>query len=242
MENQETEASQPEVTEEPSRAAEDLETTEVSEGTAPEETTEEVPPTESEAKKDEVNALKSWVGRRDTAIEAKIAANNAEILAKLDALTPPATPDGDEFSDDTYMTKSQVTQFMADSKKQEEAVANKYKDDYSAALSSMGADMPDEEYNTVIAEHFANHNERLSNDPKRDAEVNFLRASNALFRKGGKVNPLGGKPPTGPLGTGGGTKVEAKPAVMPKLDSMAESFIKSQGKDAAWVKEALGEK
>ncbi len=254
MGEQEAKASQPETTEEElGRAAEALEI-EDSKETAIEETVgEETVVGETPDKvKDEVNALNSGLGRKVKFMESQMAAQQArndEILAKLDSMSRPTSPE-EGLDDDTYMTKAQVAQqvaqFVAEEKKKATDQDTKYREEYSIALASQGSELSEAEHNANVAEHFANPdlNVRLSNDPKRDAETNYLKANNVVLRKKSatKVNPLQGDPPTGPLGVGGGSKVESKAEVMPNLDPAVKAFVDSHGKDAAWVNDALKQK
>jgi hypothetical protein len=87
--------------------------------------------------------------------------------------------------------------------------------------------MDQKEYDAVIAE-MQSMTYDPSNDPKRDAEINFYKAERAYLRKKiapPRKNPLEGKKPEEKIGVATAQKTVVKEPATPKLDAAAQSYL-----------------
>lgn len=140
--------------------------------------------------------------------------------------------------------KKQLADFYKAQKAQEIADAKAYKKDYTSSILELSKDLPEEEFNSVINSLDNSGNPRSSEDPRVAAQVNFLKARNAVLEKKIKepVNPIQGNVIHAPAGIGGAAAVKPAEESLPEFTQEELDFIKRSGLTDEQVKEALSNK
>jgi hypothetical protein len=160
----------------------------------------------------------------------------------LEKLVKPKAPDpAQELNPDEPVTVSEMQAIMDAREKAKEEQKKTYLDSYQRAVSSMGPDLSEGEWEDVLNELKTMHYDP-SDDPVRDAKENFLKADNIRLRKKAaqpleKQNPLQGGKPQGKLGVATNQNAVVKETAQPKLDADAKSYMdyvrRTDGDEAA---------
>jgi len=135
----------------------------------------------------------------------------------------------DELDPNEPITIKDVEAMMARRENEKKSREKTYNDNYVRTVAGLGGDMDQDEYDAVIAE-MQSITYNPSEDPVKDAEINFYRAERAYLRKKiaqpvQKKNPLEGKTPEGKIGVATSQKTVVKQTAMPKLDADAQAYI-----------------
>ena len=217
------------------------EETPAEEETPKEEAPEEEPveeTTEDEPDEPVDNADRSKLGRRVSAIESSIQTLVDELRTIMKPAGKEEPPEEDLLSDeddDEYVTKKTLTGFYQKLRMQETREADrvksetdKYNNDYNSVFQELGKTVDAELHTEVLQEMKAHHNFKRSNSGVLDAELNYLKAKDAVLQKksAGPKNPLDknkGKDAQN-LGSPSDTIVTGKADTPLKLDKYAEAF------------------
>ncbi|MCK4328787.1 hypothetical protein KAX02_02985 [candidate division WOR-3 bacterium] len=125
------------------------------------------------------------------------------------------------------VTHADINKILDDREKTKTQNAQNYDKQYVASISALSSELSEQEYNEIFAE-MQNITYNPSNDPARDAELNFIKAERAFLRKkvaGKKTNPLKGEKPRSALGGITNQTTVVKDATLPKLDAAGESYL-----------------
>lgn len=223
---------------------------EVKENVNPE---EEIPQKQEEVtpEKPEDNSERSRLGRKVAYMEETMTNFMDEMrdVMKSKTIDTPVSEDPLDLGDtDELVTaaslKNQLNTFYKAQKAQEIADAKAYKKDYTSSILELSKDLPEEEFNSVINSLDNSGNPRSSEDPRVAAQVNFLKARNAVLESKIKepVNPIPGDVTHAPAGIGGAAAVKPAEESLPELTQEELDFIKRSGLTDEQVKEALSNK
>jgi hypothetical protein len=144
---------------------------------------------------------------------------------------------------DEPITRRDLEKFYESQRKREMSAEKSYQENYVRTISGLGSDLSQDEYDGVLAE-MKELTYDPSNDPGRDAEMNFLRAERVYLRKkmaqpAKPQNPLKGKKPASELGVATSQTGVKKEAKQPSLDADAQSYLdfvrRTDGDDRARV-------
>jgi hypothetical protein len=185
----------------------------------------------------EAHKERSRLGRRLSAMEERMDAflNKAEQL-----VTPKEELFDEEIDPDMPVTLKEVEDYMAKKERTNTETRLKYENSYVKSVANLSSGEDPDFADKVIAEMETNFNSEYSKDGSRDAEVNWLKASNAVLKAGTKKsNPLKGKKPKAPLGVGGSDTNASRGYVRPKLDAATEDLISRSNFTEEQIKEAL---
>ena len=192
------------------------------------------------------NRERSNLGRKVKILEEKLSKID-EISAKIDRIVIPRRES--EVDDDAPipMNAKELRDFVWKENQRIETVRvqeqQTYAKNYQAYEVELGPDLSEQEFMEVVQERIQNFNQRHSNNPQADAELNFHKAYAAVLKRKlgkGKENPLKGKKPDGPLG-GITTSENAKRAAVPeKLDKDAADFAQRMGLSQEKISKYLG--
>lgn len=195
------------------------------------------------------NADRSKLGRTVAALKGDLIETKetlGTITEQLKAMTDiignqnqgeaPAAVDLDE-----VVTVGQLKNILADADKVKSSKSTEFQKQYTKAFLAESQGLSDEEYLPIEKAMLAGY-EAYSDDPKKDAAMNFLRAQNTVYRETMKLpairkNPLKGKDK--PTGTIPGGKAPGAPAKVIKLDATAAAYAKKRGFTDEQVAEAL---
>ena len=131
---------------------------------------------------------------------------------------------------DEPVTFAEMGQFLDQRERTATQKAETYNINYMGTLGKLSSNLPEQEW-TVILEEMKNVPYDPSDDPVRDAEINFGKAERAHLRKalavakGTKKNPLEGKEPRSALGGITNQTVVTKDPALPKLDASGQSYL-----------------
>jgi len=139
-------------------------------------------------------------------------------------------------------TRKELLELMDKRDKEKEKREKGYDRNYMAGFAKF---KEEEDHDNIMNELKQNFNFKHTDDGSLDAEMNYLKASRAFYRKklSGKSpeSPLKGEKPKGPLGAGSdGERTIEKETAPPKLDKDAQDFVSSVGMSDESVKKALG--
>lgn len=219
-------------------AAGEEETNEKKEEEGAEEEKEEVEETGKSEEAAEEHKVSSRLGRKVKNLEDRIAAYESverqkEPVEELDS------------EDETSVSMKDVRVLIAKAKKEDEETKTAYNNTYLQTAISLSEHEDEEFANTVLDEMDTNFNTLYSDDPTKDAEMNYLKAQNAVLRKTqnkGKENPLKGDKPKAALGVTGGDTNTQSTFKMPKLDEHAQDLIKHSNFTEEDIRDALTSK
>lgn len=147
---------------------------------------------------------------------------------KLDQLLAGATKEEPEYDEDFVpTTKKELDEYLKNWRQKEIEGEQKYQENYMVSLSKY---KEEDDHDEIIKELNENFNFKHSDNGALDAEINYLKASRAYYKK--KISgtkpamPLKGESPKAPLGPGseGEPETETEP-VMPELDEDARDFL-----------------
>jgi len=183
------------------------------------------------------NRERSNLGRRVKAMEDGL----KTIVDKIDSYFTKqnSEPEADE---EEIVTRKDLEKYLQSYQAKQQESAKQYEREYLQHESTLGMDMTDAEYTEIITERYNNFNTRYSDNPKADAELNFMKAYNAVLKK--KVqpqrqNPLKGNKPEAPLG-GPTQSVNTNRDPNPiHLDDAAKEYVQRMGISEEKVKAAL---
>jgi len=213
------------------RAAEDVIDQET--GVPEIEETQETPEEIQAKQRDEENAERSKLGRKVKEMETNFSGIQDQ-LNRLASLLEQKQKDP-EFDDDEIITAKNLPDYLKRKEQEQNQQKQAYEKDYTSTFARIGAE--DDDFDNVWNEMLANHNTIHTSDPKIDAQINYLSAKNSLLKK--PKNPLQGKgKDVQGVNVPNTTKHEGKG--MPKLDPVADEFVKRMGLSADWVNEKLG--
>ena len=203
------------------------------------------------------NAERSKLGRRVSAIESSIQTLVEELRTVIKQTGKEDTPTDeeediwtDEDDENGYVTKKDLTGFYQKLRMQEAKEADrvksetdKYNSDYNSVFQEFGKTGDAEFHAEVLQEMKAHHNFKRSNSGLLDAELNYLKAKDAVLQKKATEheNPLDknkGKDAKN-LGVPSDTVVPGKIGALVKLDKYAEEFVSRVGMSEDSVKKAL---
>lgn len=148
------------------------------------------------------------------------------IETMLSSITQKEEPQDDSYADDEPLTRKELDAYYASMKKKEASENEQYDKIYAQTMYSQGPDLEQAEFDAVMKELETIRYDK-SQDPKRDAEMNFLRGERAYLRKlsAAKKKDI---PLKGDKAPGAGLKeqkIETKETQMPKLDGVAKSYL-----------------
>ena len=146
-----------------------------------------------------------------------------EFDSKINTLLQYFNKPEEEIDPDMPMTFRDFMKIQEKTSREQAQLAEAYNKSYISTITALSKDMDDDYYKAVIDE-MKNISYTPSNDPKKDAELNFAKAENRLLKKKvvTKKNPLQGKSPSGTL-TKQPTPKNEKP--LPKLDAAAQDYL-----------------
>ena len=245
-ENQETSAAD-ELTQAAEEAVESQqETTEETQETTEEqvaETTEEVVEEQKEELPED-HKERSNLGRKLSAYHRRVDEIDNKfdrLLDRLESLNPAREDTSERLDPDEPATVKDVERMLAAREERRKSREKSYQDNYVRTISGLGSDLSQTEYDAVLAE-MKDITYDPSDNPERDAEVNFLKAERIYLRKKmaappEKKNPLRGEKPKEKLGVATNQASIQKETKQPKLDSAGESYMdfvrRTDGDEAA---------
>jgi hypothetical protein len=201
------------------------------------ETTEEVVEALDEDRLPTDHKERSDLGRKVSAYHRRVDGLENKIdriVSLLETKPEEEAPEGD-LSPDEPMTRRDTENLLVARDNQKESKAKSYSDNYTKAVSTLGPNLSQDEYDGVLAEMQTMRYDP-SDNAQIDAEINFQKAENIYLRKKmaqpiGKDNPIKGEAVKGKLGVTTTQKTVVKETVMPKLDAHAQSYVDSVRRD-----------
>lgn len=199
---------------------------------------------ESEKEKLDEHKESSALGRKVKGLEDKFSSVEDKIDILLDAGTQKIEDTDTDIIDEDFIptTRKELSQFMDKRDNEKEKEAKNYDQKYMNTFSKF---KEEEDHDDIINELKENFNFKNTNDGALDAEMNYLKASRAFYRKksvsGKSETPLKGEKPKGPLGAGseGERTMDTGSTTIPKLDKFAQDFVDKLGKSEEFVKKAF---
>ena len=180
-------------------------------------------------KRSDLGRKVSAIHRRQDDVDARLDRILSVLEARSDTtkITESDTFDGLDADDPIRLSDLDKYLEARESRKQQKALD--YDNKYLKTFSKLSAGLDEDEANAIVDEMKA-LSYKASDDPDRDAEVNFLKAERAYLRKQlaapkKKVNPITGDKVKAPLGTVTSQKVVTKDTVLPKLDAAGMSYL-----------------
>ena len=137
---------------------------------------------------------------------------------------------------DEPVTFAEMGQFLDQREKTATQKAEIYNANYMKTLGQLSSEISEQEW-TAISGEMKNINYNPSNNPIRDAEINFGKAERAHLRKAlaatksTKENPLKGEKPRSALGGITNQTVVTKDPALPKLDAAGQSYLAYVGRE-----------
>lgn len=181
----------------------------------------------------------SRLGRRLSAMEERMDA----FLNQAERLVTPRDEIVEEIDPDMPVTLKEVEAYINRKEETKRTGRVNYESAYVRSVAKLSDGEDGEFADKVMDEMEANFNTEYSIDGGRDAEVNWLKASNAVLRQGSqKKNPLKGKKPKGALGVGGADVVTTREFQIPELDDAAKHLLANSNLTDEQVERALGSK
>ncbi len=205
---------------------------------------------DTEIDKDKLDEHKesSALGRKVKGLEDKFTSVEEKIDMLLDAGPGKIENDDTDIAgldrDFIPTTRKELDEYMD---KRDKEKANREKGYDRKYMTGFGKFKEEEDYDEVMNELKQNFNFKHTDNGDLDAEMNYLKASRAFYRKklSGKSpdTPLKGKDPKGPLGVGSdGEPTIVTDTPLPKLDEYAKDFVSKVGMSDESVKKALNGK
>ena len=189
---------------------------------------------------------KSELGRKVKAMEDRLDTEMYSLHDKIDQLLTKDTKIEPEYDEDWVpQTRKEMDEYLEKKlqKRDETQKSNdqKYNKTY---MNSIGKYNNEDDYGEICKELEANFNVRSSDNGELDAQLNYLKASKAYYRKKisnpAKETPLKGKANDLPLGVGSdGEKIIEKEEAMPVLDDAAAEYVRKTGMSEEAVKKAM---
>lgn len=215
-------------------AVETEETTQTEETTETQETEKTTEKTEQTEKLDAEglplgHTQRSDLGRKVSALHRRqdeVDDRIDRLLSVMETRELPEDP-GLQSEPGDIVTHADINKILDDREKTKTQNAQNYDKQYVASISALSSELSEQEYNEIFAE-MQNITYNPSNDPAKDAELNFIKAERAFLRKkvaGKKTNPLKGEKPRSALGGITNQTVVVKDATLPKLDAAGESYL-----------------
>jgi len=203
---------------------------------------EEEPEIKDEPDPQTENAERSRLGRRLSKMEKMF----EEFMTNFTNFTQKTAETEPSYEEELPLTKKEAREYFAKLQQTQLAEQDKYADAYLDTLEDLGADESDPKFFDEVVKFMktnTEYNTRQSNNPKADAEANYLKAANAVLRanRGVKKNPLNKNKVKNPkhLGVNGDTKVESKEVIVPELDDYAKRFAAAVGMSEESIKKAF---
>lgn len=134
-----------------------------------------------------------------------------------------------------------MTQILTKHKVKETGQQTEYENSYLKTVSNMGSQYSEKVYKAISERMDKEFNQRHSDNPTLDAQLNFRNAEAALLRDftTKKINPLKGNPAGAPLG-GSNSPEQDNNAIRPiQLDAHAAAFIEASGMKPEDAQKAL---
>lgn len=213
-------------------ATEAVETETQAEETAETQKTEEIAEETEESDAEGLpqdHTQRSDLGRKISAFHRRQDEFDDRIDRLLSAMETQRIPEDPELQSEPgdIVTHADINKILDDREKTKTQNAQNYDKQYVTSISALSSDLSEQECNEIFAE-MQNITYNPSNDPARDAELNFMKAERAFLRKkvaGKKVNPLKGEKPRSALGGITNQTAVVKDATLPKLDAAGESYL-----------------
>lgn len=193
------------------------------------------------------NAERSRLGRKVKSLEETVQAlmQKLETVAVTDIKAPEEKIEAEEEEEFIPTTKKELEEFLEHREERKKKQNIDYETKYIAVVNNLGLEEDDTAHEAIVEEMMKNFNVRYSNDPARDAEINYLKAERAYLKKQmaavastERTNPLKGNGK--PVPVGGDTKVTKKKVALPKLDKYAEEFARDTGMTEDDLRRYLG--
>jgi regulator of replication initiation timing len=188
-ENQETSAAE-ELTQAAEEAVADQQTTQETEETTEE--TEEVAETTEEVVEEQAEELptdhkeRSNLGRKLTALHRRVDETDnqfGDIKKQLESLIKQNVKDPlESLEPDEPVTRKEMESILEARERLRESRDKSYNENYVRTISGLGSDLGQEEYDAVLAE-MRDVTYDPTDNPERDAEMNFLKAEKIYLRK-----------------------------------------------------------
>jgi len=188
---------------------------------------------------------RSELGRKVAAIHRRQDEFDSKIdrmLAIIEAQNKPEPETISDEDDDMPLTRKEIREMMRREREQETKSAQetqeKYKEGYVGTLARLARDVDEAEYGLIL-EEMKTMTYDPTNDPEKDAALNFYKAQVAAAKKSvsKRENPIKGKAPKSELGTVINQKTVDKESALPKLDPAAQSYLsfvtREDGEDKA---------
>ena len=183
------------------------------------------------------HAKRSDLGRKISAIHRRQDDSDVRLdrtLKALEAQTALATkrtePDPiDDLDPNEPMTKGELERWFEARERKVKEQSSSYDREYLNTFNQLSTTLTKEEADAIVDEMKVLTYDP-SNNPAKDAEINFYRAERAYLRKQlakpkGKVSPITGDKTHAALGTVTNQKVVTKDVTLPKLDAHAASYL-----------------
>ena len=166
--------------------------------------------------------------RRLDDFDTRDAERSDQIDRLVESLQTKAEPDDIDMDEPLTVAEFErrLDQRETQQKDADQKLTKKYHNEYATSWATMAKDLPDEDYNAIIAEA-----ENMKYDPSEngsvDATVNFKECQVRHFKKQLKArrNPLEDNKPTNGTGTITTQKVPDRETALPKLDGPAQSYL-----------------
>lgn len=181
---------------------------------------------DEQKQRDTENAERSKLGRKVKTLEEQITRLSGLLERKQQEQEP----------EDSILTPENLPKYIERLEQERSHKKQEYSSSYTSKFAEIGAE--DENFDDVWAEMYANHNAVVTGDPSVDAQINYLKAQNALLKKGPK-NPVQGKGATTNTAVNIPDGMQKKQTVMPKLDHVAAEFLKKTGLSPEWAAKKL---
>jgi len=191
---------------------------------------------------------RSDLGRKLSALHRRLDEQDNKFDRMMSYLESQSKPDEGQVDPDEPLTVADYKRLREKEDREKAAKQEKYNDGYKSAISRLGGDLTDSEWEGVI-EEMKSLQYNPSDNPELDAERNFYRAERIYLRKL-MAQPVEKKVPgkkeiNKNLGVANSQKTVVKETKQPKLDGYSQSYydymVRSDGEESARKKvEGIG--
>lgn len=191
------------------------------------------------------NAERSKLGRKVKTLEDTLQTLIEKLDQTIQAPKPDSEGDDDDDEFDIPTTQEEFERKVEEYESKKTAKIKQYESGYVQKVNELWADEDEDVRKEIEAELLKNFNGKYSDDPARDAEINYLKAERSYLRKltstladKPRINPLKGEKTPTPVG-GESIPKKAKDSTV-KLDAFAQEFADSVEMSEESRREALG--
>ncbi len=202
----------------------------------------------------ELNKARSDWGRKQKATDTKIESLTDSVAQLVEVVKTGATGQNQQAGNDIFESEEPIPLTMGDLAKTMQKMMNNqnqqitgeqqtYQDDYLKTVERLGSTYTDKVHQHIVERMHKDFNNKHSDNPALDAELNFSKAEATILRevRSRKENPLDKNKKKDTKNLGGSNNVaQDSSSISPvKLDEYAADFIKSTGMKEEDAQKAL---